>query len=566
MANLAKNDPTRQIKETSTNLGGDELSSDFEQNDAEPPTLQDQSEEEVDPLSLNGFMDFMNTGWGLFKEDLNEIKTGISQIGNDIKGDAPDFLTGLQDQVLEKTGTLMMTAPLIVGGLAASANDAKNFVVEKGPTAISDISETTKNAIPKVMGAVVAPMQESASKIMEGFEATGIRQRVSDTASSIYTPTDSLFENMAERGNAFVDSDPSDRVMRSAENILEKTVEAASSLGSPVDHMFDMIAQRGNQFMESNPTGSLMSATGNVVYNVASGIGSAFTMAASVPSMSSLTGIDVLNPIWREYELESVVEESEFLSTMVIRSKSDPSDRKLLRRLNKSFLPAEELSRCRADTERFRQIVHENICSIFHTHETPTELMVVMEYCDLGSLYTYQQENVRLKESEVAHIVNQTSSIVDYLHRRKFLYRDVKPQNIFLVKREDEFDIKLLWNPWIICSEEAQTLQAGTLTFVSPEMAANTEYSFPVDVWALGVTMYILLSGVPPFLASKREELYAKVKAGDLEFPDEIWENISREAQVLIKQMLKTDPAARIRLDLVPLSTFIIQHDEPLAG
>jgi len=317
----------------------------------------------------------------------------------------------------------------------------------------------------------------------------------------------------------------------------------------------------------------LMSATGNVVYNMASGIGSAFTM--SVPSMSSLTGIDVLNPIWRipsgnvglrEYELESVVEDSEFLSTMVIRSKSDPSERKILRRLNKSFLPAEELARCRADTERFRQIVHENICSIFHTHETPTELMVVMEYCDLGSLYTYQQENVRLKESEVARIVNQTSLIVDYLHRRKFLYRDVKPQNIFLVKREEEFDIKLLWNPWIICSDEKQTLQAGTLTFVSPEMAANMEYSFPVDVWALGVTMYILLSGVPPFLASKREELYAKVKASEFEFPDEIWENISREAQVLIKQMLKTDPAARIRLDLVPLSTFIIQHDPPLAG
>jgi serine/threonine protein kinase len=348
---------------------------------------------------------------------------------------------------------------------------------------------------------------------------------------------------------------------------VERVSDRTEQVAVPsADDIFGSIAESGHALVSAIPAEKIMQSTENIFYSMASGLSSALSMTASLPSLSSVTGFEMINPIWREYELELVIEDSEFLSTMVIRKRDDPSDRKLLRRLNKSFLPNGELARVRSDTERFRQLIHQNLCSIFHTHETPNELLVVMEYCDMGCLYTYQQERTRLQEPEVARIVNQTSLTLDYLHRKDFLYRDVKPQNIFLSKRGDDFDIKLVWNPWIVFSQEPQTLQAGTLTFVSPEMSLEQAYSKPVDVWALGITMYILLSGVPPFLAKKRKDLYAKVQSGEYEFPEDPWEETSREAQVLIKQMLKVEPDARIRLDLISLSTFIIQHDPPLAG
>lgn len=94
----------------------------------------------------------------------------------------------------------------------------------------------------------------------------------------------------------------------------------------------------------------------------------------------------------------------------------------------------------------------------------------------------------------------------------------------------------------------AQT-QCGTPGYVAPEIIMEQPYGKECDYWSIGVVLYILLSGSPPFFEDERADLFEKIKTASYEFEDSVWGNISVEAKDLVRGILKANPAERLNCD-----------------
>lgn len=92
---------------------------------------------------------------------------------------------------------------------------------------------------------------------------------------------------------------------------------------------------------------------------------------------------------------------------------------------------------------------------------------------------------------------------------------------------------------------QSLTTRCGTPTYVAPEILKNIPHDTQADMWSVGVIIYVLLVGYPPFMEDKQQDLFRKIRTGEFEFFDEDWEGISEEAIDLIKGLLVTDPKQR---------------------
>ena len=90
------------------------------------------------------------------------------------------------------------------------------------------------------------------------------------------------------------------------------------------------------------------------------------------------------------------------------------------------------------------------------------------------------------------------------------------------------------------------TTRCGTPTYVAPEILKNIPHDTKADMWSVGVIIYVLLVGYPPFMEDKQQDLFRKIRSGEYEFFEEDWVEISEEAKDLIKSLLVTDPAQRL--------------------
>lgn len=144
-------------------------------------------------------------------------------------------------------------------------------------------------------------------------------------------------------------------------------------------------------------------------------------------------------------------------------------------------------------------------------------------------------------------------SAVKHLHEHGIVHRDLKPENFIFNDKTDDAEIKLIdfglskrfgqikdINP----KEKMHTI-VGTPYYVAPEVLKG-DYDFSCDVWSLGVILYIMLCGYPPFDGDSNKEIFKKVLKSKLEFDAEDWDEVSREAKELISKMLEKDPSKRI--------------------
>uniref|UniRef100_A0A8C0DD94 calcium/calmodulin-dependent protein kinase n=1 Tax=Balaenoptera musculus TaxID=9771 RepID=A0A8C0DD94_BALMU len=130
------------------------------------------------------------------------------------------------------------------------------------------------------------------------------------------------------------------------------------------------------------------------------------------------------------------------------------------------------------------------------------------------------------------------------------VHRDLKPENLLLASKCKGAAVKLAdFGLAIEVQGEQQAWFAGTPGYLSPEVLRKDPYGKPVDIWACGVILYILLVGYPPFWDEDQHKLYQQIKAGAYDFPSPEWDTVTPEAKNLINQMLTINPAKRITAD-----------------
>ena len=198
------------------------------------------------------------------------------------------------------------------------------------------------------------------------------------------------------------------------------------------------------------------------------------------------------------------------------------------------------------EIEMLSRLRHPFISQILDSFETETHIFIVMEYI-CGDLLGFIRKRGKLSETVSKIIFKQLIEGLKYIHKKKIVHRDIKLDNI-LIDLTNTIKICDFGVSRKISKDEVMHEHCGTPAYIAPEIFENNGYTgFQCDIWSAGVTLYYILGGIQPFRASSIKDLEKKVIAGEFEPIEEI----SEEANNLIKLMLKTDPKKRINEDKI---------------
>ncbi|KAJ9050931.1 Cell cycle serine/threonine-protein kinase cdc5/MSD2, variant 5 [Entomophthora muscae] len=200
--------------------------------------------------------------------------------------------------------------------------------------------------------------------------------------------------------------------------------------------------------------------------------------------------------------------------------------------------------RVRNEVSIHRKMNHPNVVKYYSSIEDADFVFIFMEICRQGSLKDLLFHRKILTEPEVRFYMLQLLSAVEYFMESKVIHRDLKLANIFVAE-----DMTLRIGDFgLACKLEAgqdrRTTRCGTPNYTAPEVLYQDSHSYEVDMWALGIIMYTLLVGTPPFQGNgKLKETYFKIQTAELKLPPRA--NISPEAWDLITLILQAKPEER---------------------
>jgi calcium/calmodulin-dependent protein kinase I len=217
--------------------------------------------------------------------------------------------------------------------------------------------------------------------------------------------------------------------------------------------------------------------------------------------------------------------------------------------IDKTLLDEKENEALRTEVAVLKLIRHPHIIQLKNVFETRRQLNIVMAYHTGGDLFDRIQQKQRFPEGTARAFAFNLLSAVGYLHRRGVVHRDLKPENIMMVApdcRDDEivvvdFGLSKFANP-----SEQMALSCGTVAYVAPEVLKNSGYDKGVDLWSIGVILYLSLRGALPFIADDTQEIIRLTIEGKVDFSHSIWNEVSQCAKDLVTSLLRVNPSERL--------------------
>ncbi len=229
-------------------------------------------------------------------------------------------------------------------------------------------------------------------------------------------------------------------------------------------------------------------------------------------------------------------------------------ERVAIKIIKKESTKQNDMELVRTEIDIMKLCHHPNIVRLLDHFENAEYIFIVMEYIAGGDLSEYMKKNkYNFSEERVAQIIYQITQGLKYLHHFGIIHRDLKPDNIMLTESNEKGIVKIMdFGLSKILGKNERSIEGfGTLTFVAPEVLIRTPYNKEIDIWSLGVTLYLMLSGTLPFDdENDNEEKIAKLAVySEVKFPKNIWGTRSGEVIDLIKRCLNKEPKYRIKVD-----------------
>ena len=192
---------------------------------------------------------------------------------------------------------------------------------------------------------------------------------------------------------------------------------------------------------------------------------------------------------------------------------------------------------------------HPNILKILEFHLEKNKFYIITDYCPEGELFSELEKKPNFTEKETSFLIYQILQAVNYCHNMRIVHRDIKPENIMITHRESNglLHIKLIDFGTAKLFEKGNKHRAmvGSSYYIAPEVLKG-KYDEECDLWSVGVIMYMLLCGVPPFNGEEEEEILRAVSRGKYDTSSEAYQKLSNNAKDLITKLLKFDPSERI--------------------
>ena len=242
------------------------------------------------------------------------------------------------------------------------------------------------------------------------------------------------------------------------------------------------------------------------------------------------------------------IDEGAFAKVIHVKEKRTKIDY-ALKIINKSESHADLINRMLEEIQILKKLQHPNIVKYYGHIENSNQIFIQMEYLKYGTLEQWMKTNKNISEEKASLIIKKLLSAISYLHQKQICHRDLKPENIMFSKENDLHSIKIidfglsLRNFDSLCSSD----YCGTLIYMAPEEIERKSYYLSVDIWSIGILMYMLLNnGEHPFYHEKdNKEIFLKnlKENNELKFKNKI----SYMAIHLIKKLLEFDPIKRYK-------------------
>ncbi|KAL5019091.1 hypothetical protein ScPMuIL_004813, partial [Solemya velum] len=232
--------------------------------------------------------------------------------------------------------------------------------------------------------------------------------------------------------------------------------------------------------------------------------------------------------------------------------------------INTKKLSARDHQKLEREARICRLLKHPNIVRLHDSIQDEGFHYLVFDLVTGGELFEDIVAREFYSEADASHCIQQILEGVNHCHQNSVIHRDLKPENLLLASKAKGAAVKLADFGLAIevqGDQQAWFGFAGTPGYLSPEVLRKDPYGKPVDIWACGVILYILLVGYPPFWDEDQHRLYAQIKAGAFDYPSPEWDTVTPEAKNLINSMLTVTPAKRINASEALKHPWICQRE-----
>ncbi|KAL7843704.1 hypothetical protein AOLI_G00252160 [Acnodon oligacanthus] len=201
-----------------------------------------------------------------------------------------------------------------------------------------------------------------------------------------------------------------------------------------------------------------------------------------------------------------------------------------------------------------KMVKHPNILQLVDVYETRKEYFLFLELATGREVFDWILDQGYYSEKDTSNVIRQVMEAVAYLHSLNIVHRNLKLENLVYYNRLKHS--KIVISDFHLAKLENGLIKepCGTPEYLAPEVVGRQRYGRPVDCWAIGVIMYILLSGNPPFYDEADDDdyenhdknLFRKILAGDYEFDSPYWDDISDSAKSLVSRLMEVDQDQRL--------------------
>jgi len=242
------------------------------------------------------------------------------------------------------------------------------------------------------------------------------------------------------------------------------------------------------------------------------------------------------NVTLEDFEMLKVIGRGSFGKVMQVRKKdgNEIYAMKILKK--KAIIQRNQVEHTQAERKILESLKHPFLMTLRFAFQNETKLYFVLDYYTGGELFFHLKKKRRFSEPEARIIVAETALALGHLHSLDIVYRDLKPENVLLDDTGHvcltDFGLSKDIGPE---NEDARTF-CGTPEYLAPEIVLNKGHGKPVDWWALGILLYELTVGLPPFYSQNVNQMYKLIRDAPLKFPQQLSSPIRQVIQGLLQR------------------------------
>lgn len=192
-----------------------------------------------------------------------------------------------------------------------------------------------------------------------------------------------------------------------------------------------------------------------------------------------------------------------------------------------------------------RKLNNQNLVKLHKVYESENHIHLILDYVEGGDLLNRVLKFSNFSELDAVKFIKNFLEALSYMHSKQVIHRDLKPENILMTSESCNYNFKIADFGFACNKQQNLLLPCGSPGYIAPEMLRNTNYDEKVDIFSLGIILYILLSGRTPFNGKTQKDLLTKNRECKIAFNEKFWKNVSKPGIQFVLWLTESDPHRR---------------------